>query len=221
MFGPKEAVYTTFTSQQIRHCTFVTCTQHISHIMPEAVEMDTEPSTSYPTDGPFHLKATCTGHTKAVASVRFSPSGKLLASVSADKTFKLWSVPDGVIQGPPSTAGTMNGGAAGSKADAKQQHSEGINDVAWNPSSTYIATASDDLTAKIWDVETRKCLSTMSGHTNYVFCCHFNPAGNILVSARGNKWMPKSQQLSAASLNAAVWQIEYYSNMMIYMLYVC
>jgi len=53
--------------------------------------------------------------------------------------------------------------------------------VSWNPSSTYLATGSDDLTAKIWDVETRKCLSTLAGHTNYVFCCQFNPWGNILV----------------------------------------
>lgn len=53
--------------------------------------------------------------------------------------------------------------------------------MSWNCNSRYLATASDDLTAKIWDVETRQCLATYEGHTNYVFCCQFNPQGTVLV----------------------------------------
>jgi WD40 repeat protein len=62
------------------------------------------------------------------------------------------------------------------------RHAAGVNDVDWNPSGDYLATASDDLSAKIWNAETGACLSTLQGHTNYVFCGQFNPAGNILVS---------------------------------------
>jgi COMPASS component SWD3 len=61
------------------------------------------------------------------------------------------------------------------------EHTGGINDVAWNPQGNYLATASDDLTARIWDAESGKCLVTLAGHTNYVFCCRFNPVGHILV----------------------------------------
>lgn len=142
-----------------------------------------------PGAGPFKLKHNCTGHTGAVSAVRFSPDGQLLASVSADKTLKVWNVSDGSLQEPP---GSANGAeaeqapASSSKqaedSNQQQQHVAGINDVAWNCNSRYLATASDDLTAKIWDVETRKCLATYEGHTNYVFCCQFNPQSTILVS---------------------------------------
>eukprot|EP00775_Hariotina_reticulata_P010433 gene10433-10591_t len=116
---------------------------------------------------PLHLLATCSGHTNAVASVRFNPQGTLVASVSADCTLKLWRSADGEAAGPNSTA---------------NPHKAGINDVCWNSSGSYLATASDDLSAKIWDVETGKCLSTVQGHTNYVFCCQFNPNGQILAT---------------------------------------
>lgn len=139
------------------------------------------------------LKHTCSGHTQAVSAVRFSPDGQLLASVSADRTLKVWKVPEGTLV-EPSSSGT-DGAAEPSSSSGptraeqpkqqqqpEQQHAGGINDVAWNCNSRYLATASDDLTAKIWDVETRKCLATYEGHTNYVFCCQFNPQGTMLVT---------------------------------------
>ena len=27
-----------------------------------------------------------------------------------------------------------------------------------------------------------RCLKTLKGHTNYVFCCNFNPQSNLIVS---------------------------------------
>lgn len=128
---------------------------------------------------PMHLAATCAGHSKAVASVRFSPSGSLVASGSADASIRLWRT-DGGADASPS---------------APMAHAGGVNDVAWNPQGSYVASASDDLTAKIWDAETGSCLATLSGHTHYVFCLHFDPVGHILVSGRQQ---PASRRLAHA-----------------------
>jgi COMPASS component SWD3 len=149
-----------------------------------------EPSSSSSEVPQLQLQSTCTGHTQAVSAVRFSPSGDLLASASADKSLRLWRVADGSAADPNSTA---------------MERAGGINDVAWNPQGNYLATASDDLTARIWDVESGKCLVTLAGHTNYVFCCRFNPVGHILVrcQACSSMDMVKASHSSTEGLFAA------------------
>ncbi|VEL40329.1 unnamed protein product [Protopolystoma xenopodis] len=58
----------------------------------------------------------------------------------------------------------------------------GISDVAWSSDSRFICSASDDKTLKLWDFVTGKPLKTLKGHSNYVFCCNFNPQSNLIVS---------------------------------------
>lgn len=58
---------------------------------------------------------------------------------------------------------------------------QGLSDVAWEFQDKYLATASDDFTLRLWEVATGECLRTLTGHTNYVFCCAFNPVKPILV----------------------------------------
>ena len=35
-----------------------------------------------------------------------------------------------------------------------------------------------------------KCLKTLKGHSNYVFCCNFNPQSNLIVSGSVSVWLP-------------------------------
>ena len=61
---------------------------------------------------------------------------------------------------------------------------QGLSDCAWESSSgRYLCTASDDQTLKLWDASNGACLRTLEGHTNYVFCCAFNPVMNHVVGA--------------------------------------
>ncbi len=136
---------------------------------------------------PFGEALVLSGHSKAVVSCKICPGGgSRVATASADATAKIWD-----IQSEGQCASTLSG------------HSQGINDVAWNVTGNYICTASDDHTLKLWvrfiefahvcaepqcdlkcttqDAETGKALKTLTGHTNYVFCCAFHPFGNLLV----------------------------------------
>lgn len=105
----------------------------------------------------YVLRYTLQGHKKAISSVKFSPDGKLLASActrcrdvpvmvhgltcarapysAADKQIKLWDAMDGQYKA------TLTG------------HSQGISDVAWSDDSAYLASASDDKTVRVWDIE--------------------------------------------------------------------
>ena len=98
-------------------------------------------------------------------------------------------------------------------------HSQGISDVAWSPTNSYICTASDDQTIQVWDVETVRqaiacphdvggsacfpqgtSLRTLKGHTSYVFCANWNPQSNLIVSGSFDEsvriWDPKARLCS-------------------------
>ncbi|KXZ50190.1 hypothetical protein GPECTOR_17g827 [Gonium pectorale] len=112
----------------------------------------------------FRCQHVFSGHGKAIASVKFAPSGGLLATGSADKTVGLWNL------------------TTGARLRTFSGHAAGISDVAWHPNERYLATAADDHSLKLWDVETGACLRTLTGHTNYVFCCNFDAPGHMLAS---------------------------------------
>lgn len=58
---------------------------------------------------------------------------------------------------------------------------QGVSDVAWESRGAYLASASDDKTLRLWDAGTGRALRVLQGHSNFVFCCNFNPQGNLLV----------------------------------------
>jgi dynein assembly factor with WDR repeat domains 1 len=51
--------------------------------------------------------------------------------------------------------------------------------VVFNSQGSLLLTASMDNTAKIWDVETGKCLQTLGNHTDEIFSCLFNYDGIV------------------------------------------
>jgi WD40 repeat protein/DNA-binding SARP family transcriptional activator/predicted ATPase/DNA polymerase III delta prime subunit len=124
-------------------------------------------------------RQTLRGHRNWVRSVAFSPDGQMIASGSGDHTVKLWQVLHGQCR--KTLQGYVN--RVWSVAFAPTHHAS-------NPSipsqSTecqgILASANDDHTIKIWDLNTLTCQQILSEHTNSVCAIAFNTTGNLLAS---------------------------------------
>ncbi len=62
-------------------------------------------------------------------------------------------------------------------------HLDGVLSVAVSPDGRRIATASDDLTAKIWDAASGRELLTLKGHRDWIRSVAFSPDGSRIVTA--------------------------------------
>lgn len=47
----------------------------------------------------------------------------------------------------------------------------------------WILSASDDQTIRIWNWQSRACVSVLTGHNHYVMCAQFHPTDDLIVSA--------------------------------------
>ena len=121
----------------------------------------------------------CSGHKDHVLCTAWSPCGTKFAS--ADKRGHL------IIWDP--VRGTTTSGGGGIKA-----HSKWITGLAWEPihSSTrgpnnmceQLVTSSKDCHAKIWNIRTRKCVVTLSGHLDSVESVKWGGEGLIYTASR-------------------------------------
>ncbi|MEG4810953.1 AAA-like domain-containing protein [Microcoleus sp. F8-D3] len=113
------------------------------------------------------LIKTLQGHNSTVIGVAFSPNGELIASVSEDRTAKLWSRDGKLLH-------TLKG------------HDSGIWSVAFSPDSQTIATGSNDGIIKLWK-SNGTLLTNLIGHSGGVKGLAFAPDGKTLASAAEDK----------------------------------
>ena len=65
-------------------------------------------------------------------------------------------------------------------------HRDGIWDIAVTPSHPLIGTASADKTARIWGIDSAKCLLTYAGHGGSVNAISFHPSQDLALTASGD-----------------------------------
>lgn len=115
---------------------------------------------------PSHSLSGHTGHVKGLA---FSPDNRLLASISADTTVKIWDLTDQHVEVRLVT--TLEG------------HSDSVNAVAFSPDGQMLATGSADGLVWLWDTGDFSRKAVLEGHDSEVESVSFALRGNILVSA--------------------------------------
>jgi WD40 repeat protein/DNA-binding MarR family transcriptional regulator len=117
------------------------------------------------------------GYTNAIRTVAWSPDGKFLTSPSTDNTVRVWKVETGQC------LKTLTG------------HHGWVLSAAWNPLSRsagnvkgaagLVASSGRDSTIKIWDVQTGRCLRTLSGYQSWVWSVAWSPVEINLPTGTG------------------------------------
>ncbi|XP_038615160.1 notchless protein homolog 1 [Tachyglossus aculeatus] len=178
-----------------------------------AVETEKVLDVVYQPQAAFRVRAVtrCTssleGHTEAVISVAFSPTGKYLASGSGDTTVRFWDLstetplytarghrhwvlsiawsPDG----KKLASGCKNGQiflwdprTGKQLGRALTGHSKWITSLCWeplhlNPEARYLASASKDGSVRVWDSSSGRCHRILTGHTQAVTCLRWGGDG--------------------------------------------
>ena len=133
------------------------------------------------------LLCTLARHTGAVLVVRWSHSGRFLASGSDDTVALIWEL-------DPSGMGT--GLAFGSTERNVEHwrphrrlpgHESDVTDLAWSEQDEYLATVGLDSLVMIWSGDTFERLRTIQGHQGFVKGVAFDPVDQFLATASDDK----------------------------------
>jgi WD40 repeat protein len=117
----------------------------------------------------FAYKTQLRGHRDWVSCLTFSSDGKTLASGSADRSVRVWSLADG------KNVATLEG------------HDVSLCAVAFHPDSKLLASADFYETIRLWDLPSGKSVATLKGKApeedggSGGFCLAFSPDGKTLA----------------------------------------
>lgn len=124
-------------------------------------------------------------HTKAVNVVRFSPSGEILASGGDDAVILLWKLNDSkeleplVFQDEDEAQLNKENWAV---IKTLRGHLEDVYDICWTSDGNYMASASVDNTAIMWDVSKGQKVSIFNEHKSYVQGVTWDPLGQYIAT---------------------------------------
>ncbi|MEM9004750.1 MAG: AAA-like domain-containing protein [Cyanobacteria bacterium P01_F01_bin.86] len=129
---------------------------------------------------------TLIGHRGRVLSTAFSSDRSTIATTSHDYTVKLWELGgnklDKECENWDRRCNELNMDSLEGYSISLEGHSDSVLDVTFSPDGNTLATASQDGTVKLWDMEGNE-LNTLEGHSNSVLSVAFSPDGNTLATA--------------------------------------
>uniref|UniRef100_A0A8D2LMT9 Chromatin assembly factor 1 subunit B n=1 Tax=Varanus komodoensis TaxID=61221 RepID=A0A8D2LMT9_VARKO len=124
-------------------------------------------------------------HTKAVNVVRFAPSGEILASGGDDSAILLWKLNDSKELEPVAFQDDDDNQLNKENwtvIKTLRGHLEDVYDICWTPDGNYMASASVDNTAIMWDVCKGQKVSIFNEHKSYVQGVTWDPIGQYIAT---------------------------------------
>lgn len=174
-----------------------------------------------------NLKATLTRHTGPIFSLKWNETGEYLLSGSVDKSAIIWDTKLFTVkqQFEFHSAATLDvdwrdaTSFATCSSDAKiyvcqlgrtkpltcfEGHEDEVNAIKWDPQGLLLASCSDDLTAKIWKIDSPQFLYNFK-HDKEIYTIKWSPTGP------GSDNPNKQLLLASASFDSTVklWEVEY------------
>ncbi|XP_042907533.1 protein HIRA [Parasteatoda tepidariorum] len=128
-------------------------------------------------------------HLACVNCVRWSGSGKYLASCGDDKVLMIWQIGR---YGLGSTAFGSNGKMGNVEhwrcVSTLRGHSGDVLDLSWSPRDTWLASCSVDNTIVIWNtLKWQEIIAVLKGHSGLVKGVSWDPVGKYIASQSDDK----------------------------------
>jgi serine/threonine protein kinase len=125
-------------------------------------------------------------HGKSVGSYRTSGDFGLVSSLETDAEIRCIEYSNarcGKIAIGLSDGRTLVRSTAAAADEIEVRHAQSVNAVAFHASGQFVATASSDGMARVWDAKTGRCLKEFVGHTDRVVNAAFCQNGSRLMTA--------------------------------------
>ncbi|OQS00635.1 hypothetical protein ACHHYP_03257 [Achlya hypogyna] len=140
----------------------------------------------------FELLATLAWHEQAVNCVRWSHSGKYLASGSDDHSVLIYELQEGAPSAVPFGSNRQPNKEKWVRCAMLKNHTMDVQDVAWSPDDRMLATCSIDNSILIWSMDQLSAVMThpiqhLTGHNGWVKGVAWDPVGKYLSSAGEDK----------------------------------
>lgn len=150
-------------------------------------------------------------HTRDILDITFNRAGNLLLTASADKTVKLWQVPEGTIlytyRGLPESVigvrfgqneqtiiaisenGTLTAWerTSGKQLFSKREFQKPVRAFDVSRDGKYVAVGGADRVIHIYEASTGGLIKKLEGHTDWVRSLAFSPDGKTLASGGDDK----------------------------------
>ena len=160
------------------------------------------------------LVAMLVGHTDNILDLDFSPDGKTIASVSRDKTVKLWKL------GSPIAPAVMPPKVSLAPMQTLEGHTDDVRALAFSPDSKLLASLSKDNTMRLWSLATGKAIKIVTEQNMGIYGSNpiaFSPDGKYLASSNYNRgycvklWSAKTGAFvrELRELRETIWSISF------------